>query len=240
MMTNEFSEIGPAGPIFLYTQFMINKCMYGVVYLTVNRENGKWYIGQHKGSLEGYLGSGILLTKAIAKYGPNKFKQFILEECTDREQLKLSEKSWINFTNAVSCPMSYNIAKGGDGGDTYSGMSEEAKLQKRQRLSLARQNSTYKHSDETKQKIRKSRALQIDPRLGKKNSDETKAKIKAARAKQVFSIATRLKKRHLTHADWINIKRLRGEGKLIKEISIILNLKVPVVAKWAQRNWMEN
>lgn len=45
--------------------------MYGYVYKTTNIINGKMYIGQHKSEKfdESYKGSGVILTKALEKYG---------------------------------------------------------------------------------------------------------------------------------------------------------------------------
>ncbi len=38
------------------------------VYLTTNLENGKQYVGSHEGDIsDNYLGSGILISKAIKK-----------------------------------------------------------------------------------------------------------------------------------------------------------------------------
>lgn len=86
------------------------------IYLTVNIINKKWYVGQDSSNRAWYLGSGSILKRAIKKYGRASFKKFILENSESKQELNLAEISWINFTNAVSNPMSYNIAKGGDGG----------------------------------------------------------------------------------------------------------------------------
>lgn len=86
------------------------------IYLTVNISNKKWYIGKDTKERLRYLGSGTALKRAIRCYGHQNFKKFILERCISIEELNRAEKSWIRFTNAVQDPMSYNIAKGGDGG----------------------------------------------------------------------------------------------------------------------------
>ena len=50
--------------------------MYGFIYITTNHINGKKYIGQRKYDKQGkwkeYLGSGVVLSKAIKKYGIEK------------------------------------------------------------------------------------------------------------------------------------------------------------------------
>ena len=64
------------------------------IYLTTNLVNGKKYIGQHNGSIkDDYLGSGVLLVKAIKKYGKENFKKEILEE-RDITELDEKEKYW--------------------------------------------------------------------------------------------------------------------------------------------------
>ena len=53
---------------------------HGFVYCTTNMINGKKYIGQRKfyGNWKSYLGSGLLLTKAIKKYKRDNFTKEII------------------------------------------------------------------------------------------------------------------------------------------------------------------
>jgi len=88
-----------------------------VIYKTVNQVNGKWYIGKDAKNRPYYLGSGKALKNSVSKYGKQNFTKVILEECSDLANLSEREKHWITTTSAVSDPMSYNIASGGEGGD---------------------------------------------------------------------------------------------------------------------------
>jgi len=55
-----------------------------IIYLTVNLINNKFYIGQTITQDRNYLGSGILITKAIKKYGRDNFKRIILRQCSSQ------------------------------------------------------------------------------------------------------------------------------------------------------------
>ena len=90
------------------------------IYLTTNLINNKKYIGQHTGYLDdNYLGSGILLTQAIEKYGRENFSREIIEICNSQEELDLSEKYWIDYYNAIEDDNYYNLQEGGQGGDGW-------------------------------------------------------------------------------------------------------------------------
>lgn len=90
------------------------------IYLTTNLINGKKYIGQHKGDIDdSYLGSGILISTAIKKYGKQNFKKEILQICSSREEADELEKYYINLYNAVLDENFYNLQEGGTGGDGW-------------------------------------------------------------------------------------------------------------------------
>lgn len=89
-----------------------------IVYKTTNLINGKFYIGVHRvgSSRKHYLGSGILLVKAIKKYGIVNFKRETIKECNSKEEAFYLERELITreFINTNQC---YNLALGGCGGD---------------------------------------------------------------------------------------------------------------------------
>ena len=65
------------------------------------------------------------MSKAIKKYGIENFSKEIIEDCETKQLLNLREKHWINYYNAVDSDDFYNIANGGDGGNTLSGYTDE-------------------------------------------------------------------------------------------------------------------
>ena len=87
------------------------------IYKITNKINGKWYIGKHNGKDPNYMGSGKLLKRAIDKHGSENFEKVILESCSSEKELNEREIYWIDSTNAVKDPSSYNLATGGTGGD---------------------------------------------------------------------------------------------------------------------------
>jgi len=123
------------------------------IYKITNQVNGKFYYGVHCGNnTENYMGSGVALKSAFAKYGKESFKKDILlwfdtiEEAYEYESVIVNEKM-------INNPMCYNISTGGLGGRN--------------------------HSQETKQKISKSISGENHPWWGRKHSEETKKKIGA-------------------------------------------------------------
>ena len=92
--------------------------MYGYIYLTTNLINGKKYVGQHRATEfqpDKYVGSGVLLLKAIEKYGIENFRCELLESCDSDDNLNQKEIYWIKRLNAVEDDQYYNICRGGLG-----------------------------------------------------------------------------------------------------------------------------
>lgn len=93
--------------------------MFGYIYKTTNKINGKIYVGQHQaiefeGSL--YRGSGILLNRAISKYGDENFITELVEWCETKQILDEREKYYIKHYNSQNPSIGYNITPGGVGG----------------------------------------------------------------------------------------------------------------------------
>jgi hypothetical protein len=126
-----------------------------VIYETINKINGKRYIGKDKYNDPTYLGSGILLGKAIKKYGKDNFIKTILEYCNSEEHMSEREQHWIRITNAQSSKMYYNIGEGGNGGDNYTYNPNQNIIRERIRKNRSTHIETP-HSETTKENQRKA------------------------------------------------------------------------------------
>ena len=86
-----------------------------IVYKTINKVNGHYYIGVHTGNDNAYLGSGKVLLAAVAKYGRSQFERITLfeYECSKKAFEKEAELLTDEVLNSSEC---YNLKKGGYGG----------------------------------------------------------------------------------------------------------------------------
>lgn len=131
--------------------------MPALIYKLINRENGKFYIGQTHRTLgerwysgHGYVGQPYL-QHAINKYGKDSFYYEVIEILIDgipQNILDEAEVFWIKEYDSTNHKIGYNIANGGNGPGTVS--------------------------EETKQKISRGKK-------GKKQSEEHKAALSAVR-----------------------------------------------------------
>jgi len=90
---------------------------YRIVYCTHNKINHNNYVGKHttKDYQDGYSGSGLLLERAIKKYGKENFETRFCCFCETNEDLNEAEKYWIAYFESIE--NGYNIAIGGGGGN---------------------------------------------------------------------------------------------------------------------------
>lgn len=156
------------------------------IYLTINKVNGKMYIGQHHCKREeqftdGYLGSGSALQQAIKKYGVDNFERIILEYANSPEELNALEERYVDVT-IVENDLYYNLKTGGM---QHIIFSEET----RKKISEACRNI----SEETRQRMSESHLGQIPWCLGKHHSEETKQKLRAINSGKTVSQETRCK-----------------------------------------------
>jgi hypothetical protein len=74
------------------------------------------YVGQDTKNRSSYYGSGLLIKRAIKKFGKENFKKEILEYCNTKEELNEREVFWIKKLNSKE--NGYNICGGGQGQNT--------------------------------------------------------------------------------------------------------------------------
>ena len=103
--------------------------MYGYVYKTTNLINGRIYIGKHHGGiLPGYFGSGLLLKRAIKKYGRENFRLEVLSYGSNQLMLDGLEKKHIyEYRQVYGQSFLYNVADGGEGSPGVIRSQEERK-----------------------------------------------------------------------------------------------------------------
>lgn len=135
---------------------MKNKIYY--IYKITNTINNKMYIGQHLGNInDSYMGSGKILKYAINKYGIKNFKKEIIEICESKQIANEREQYYIIYYNTIR-PIGYNIAKGGDGGDTLTNHPNLEKIKQKMKDNHSSFWKGHHHSEETKLKIKQSHA----------------------------------------------------------------------------------
>ena len=168
-----------------------------IIYMTINLINNKFYIGKDSKNDEKYYGSGKIIKESIKKYGKDNFIKITLEECSNLEDLNSKEIYWINFFESTK--YGYNIALGGEGGDTISNhpekiliAEEHSKKMKLEKYNKRIGNKFEPLSDEVKEKIR-------NKLIGKSwgnHTDDSKKKISEKAKGRVVSEKTREKIRN--------------------------------------------
>jgi group I intron endonuclease len=149
--------------------------MFYLVYEIKNKINGKIYVGAHKteNKNDDYMGSGLLLRKAIQKYGIENFDKTILYEAKNEQEMFSKEKQLITIGKN-----SYNLKQGGNGGWDYVNKSGQNNKSNQCRLGGLASSGFRgkKHKEESKKKIGEAK---IDNKIwvGRKHKEETRKKM---------------------------------------------------------------
>lgn len=156
-----------------------------IIYKTTNLINNKFYIGKDKNNNPLYLGSGKILKSAIRKYGIENFKKEILEICNSIKEMNEREIFWIIELSAIE--KGYNIATGGDGGNTIENHPNKLEISKKHSEWMLENNPTRgrKKSEEEINNWKKSYGDKYkgenSPNYGSKHSEFTKQKMSESR-----------------------------------------------------------
>ncbi len=122
--------------------------MYGYIYETTNQINNRKYIGQSRGKFKiWYMGSGMLIKKAIDKYGKENFHVKLIKIAESKNELNKLEVLYIKENNCISSEIYYNLHEGGIGGDTFSGKKHKATTKKK--MSIAKKGKPSPHRGKT-------------------------------------------------------------------------------------------
>lgn len=156
------------------------------IYKTTNNINGKIYIGKEKNNDINYFGSGVLLNKAIKKYGKEAFTKEILEVC-DYECVDERECYWIAFYDTTNRNIGYNLTKGGTGGDTTSQHPNKDIIIEKRKAGVIEwhKNMSLEDKDVWKQSISANRKGNF--RNGKTHTEESKKKIRESNKKAALN-----------------------------------------------------
>ncbi len=158
-----------------------------IIYKTTNLVNGKIYIGQDKYNNPNYLGSGKILQLAFQKYGIENFRKEILEKCKSAEDLNERERYWIDYYSSTNRKIGYNIAFGGNGGDTISNHPKKDEIGKKHSEWLKENNPSRgrKRSESEIEKWKESYVGKYqgenNPNFGSKREESAKKKMSTSR-----------------------------------------------------------
>lgn len=167
--------------------------IYGEIYVIANTINDKLYVGQTKKGIfsrwtthiqhsKRLKNKGILIDRAIHKYGKENFCMYVIDTASSHEELMEKEKYWIKKLDTIN--KGYNINPGGMYRKDYH-QSEEVRKFNSERMKGKNHFNYGKHlSEETRKKISESvskfqnREGYIHPCTGKPRTDEVKRLVK--------------------------------------------------------------
>lgn len=200
-----------------------------VVYIHINKVNGKMYVGITSQIPEirwGYKGMGYLhcpkMWNAIQKYGWDNFEHVIFATRLTQDEACNMERILIQQLQTTNDKFGYNIDAGGLAAKHTAETIEK----------IRQANVNKKVSEETKEKLRQARKKQVLSKehleafiwnfKGKNHTDEAKHKIKEAHRKDfkaVLCIETNVIYESITEAS-------RQTGTAKSTISTICNQKL--------------
>lgn len=144
--------------------------MFYILYQVTNTVNGKIYVGVHKTKKldDGYMGSGKVIQRAIAKYGIENFTRIILEQFENSTAMFAREKEVVT-EEFLAREDTYNLRRGGFGGWDYIHSNNIPKFlgKKHSQESINKRTASrhgFSPSQETRDKISVSNQLTNESR----------------------------------------------------------------------------
>lgn len=202
--------------------------MIHTVYKTTNLLNGKVYVGKHTtdNPNDEYLGSGLALIKAIAKYGKENFVKEILGIFESEDEAYLYESSIVTL-DFMKRSDTYNAKPGGRGAKSgtehsmYDRRGENNPMFGRKHSEETRKKLSERasnRSEETKKKISESQQGEKHFFYGKKRPEHSK------KMKECSSFV-------LNNPTYKRSKELRDQYKTNPTICKVCNNTIPFEKK---------
>ena len=201
--------------------------MFGIIYISTNKTNGKNYIGQTTNPLNKRIQNHISrklnlpFSNALKKYGIENFEWFILEKCDNKEQLDEMEFHFIKQYNSLK-PNGYNLTLGGEGTSGYT-HNEKSK----ENMSKA-QNKRYLIKTEKKKISEKQKKNWLDKNYREKQTEKIR---KTCRKKEHRKNKSLQQKKM-----WQDEEYIANRKKLINSNSYRKKLSNSIKKSWQNNN----
>ena len=150
--------------------------LFHYVYVIENLVNHKKYVGSHgtDNLNDGYLGSGIAITRAIEQYGSQNFSKVILEHTTKESQF-ITEQKWLDTIQPACKNDWYNCKNTATGGNTRENYTTEQLVEYSKKLTSVRKGKPGRIQSESEKNKRS--ATFTETRKSMKQNDPEKHKL---------------------------------------------------------------